>query len=69
MISLFSDGPAGSIRGQKRRLVKQCTKISQKEHLILNRVIDNWNRVPPEVLAATSKDNFKKKIDQFLASD
>ena len=68
MSSLFSDGPAGNIRGQKHRLVKQYTRISHREHFILNRVVDNWNRLPPEVLAATSKDNFKKKLDDFLAS-
>ncbi|RNA28295.1 hypothetical protein BpHYR1_020127 [Brachionus plicatilis] len=41
-------------------------------NFILNRVVDNWNRLtfnalPPNVLAATSKDNFKKKLDDFLA--
>ena len=66
MSSLSSDGPAGNIRGQKHILVKQYTRISQRKHFVLNRVVDNWNRLPAEVLTANSKNGFKKKLDDFI---
>ncbi|RNA33725.1 sodium calcium exchanger 3-like [Brachionus plicatilis] len=31
------------IRGEKRRSAKQFTRISQREHFLSNRVVDNWN--------------------------
>ena len=39
--SFFWEGPDGNIRGQKHILVKQYTRISHREHFILNRVVDN----------------------------
>ncbi|RNA22331.1 hypothetical protein BpHYR1_014757 [Brachionus plicatilis] len=42
------------------------TRIIHRELFILNRIVDNWNRLSPDVLAATSKDNFKKKLHDFL---
>lgn len=63
--SLALDGPASSIRGQKHRLTKQLTKVSHREHFILNRVVNNWNKLPPAVIEVKSKNEFKKKLDEF----
>lgn len=64
---MFKIKLAAKICGQKHRLVKQYTKISHREHFILNQEVDNWNSLLMEVLEATSKENFKKKLDEFLA--
>ncbi|RNA00262.1 hypothetical protein BpHYR1_018262 [Brachionus plicatilis] len=39
-----------------------------QEHFILNRGVDNWNRLPPEVVKASSKNLFKKMVDEINAS-
>ncbi len=62
--SISAEGPASGIRGEKHRLTKQFTKIQQREHFLLNRVIDKWNKLPPDVLNATSKNSFKNKLDK-----
>lgn len=63
--SLKQDGPAGNIRGNKHRMEKQLTRISQREYFILNRVVENWNGLPSNVLSAKSKNAFKKKLDDY----
>ncbi|RNA05778.1 RNA-directed DNA polymerase from mobile element jockey-like, partial [Brachionus plicatilis] len=64
--SLSCSGPAGSIRGYQHRMSKQLTRINQREHFILNRVVDNWNKLPPEVVKASSKNLFKKMVDEIV---
>jgi ribonucleases P/MRP protein subunit RPP40 len=66
--SLFLGGPASGIRGHKHRLTKQATKINQREHFLLNRVVDIWNKLPPDVVNAKSKNSFKKRLDDFYKS-
>ncbi|RNA25074.1 RNA-directed DNA polymerase from mobile element jockey-like [Brachionus plicatilis] len=66
--SLSCSGPAGSIRGYQHRMSKQLTRINQREHFILNRVVDNWNRLPPEVVKASLKNLFKKMVDEINTS-
>ena len=63
--SLAVQGPASSIRGEKHRLAKQITKISQREHFLSNRVLNNWNCLPADVVSVETKNNFKKKLDDF----
>ena len=67
--SLSIEGPARSIRGEKHRLVKQNTRISQREHFLSNRVIDNWNRLPADIISVENKNSFKKKIDDFFKAN
>ena len=31
-----------------------------------NRDIDSWNRLPEDIIACESLDNFKKKLDRFF---
>ena len=66
--SISCSGPARSIRGHQHRMTKQMTKISQRENFILNRVVDNWNGLPPEIVKAGSKNLFKKMVDAFNSS-
>jgi hypothetical protein len=36
-----------------------------RKYYFLNRVVNDWNKLPPEVLEATSVDDFKKKLDKL----
>jgi len=61
--SIKAEGPAGNIRGPKHRLVKQITKIKQRENFLSNRVVSNWNMMPEDVVNATSKNSFKRNLE------
>ncbi len=61
--SLSMEGPAGNIRGSKHRLVKQFTRIRQRQHFMTNRIVDTWNKLPEQVVRAKSKNSFKNKLD------
>ena len=68
MNSLSINGPAGNIRGQKHRIVKQLTRIKQRENFMTNRVVENWNKLPQDVIGANSKNIFKNKLDGFIGT-
>jgi hypothetical protein len=36
-----------------------------RKYYFLNRVVNDWNKLPSEVLEATSVDEFKKKLDKL----
>jgi hypothetical protein len=36
-----------------------------KKYYFLNSVVNDWNKLPSEVLSATSVDDFKKKLDRL----
>ena len=63
--SLDVGEPASNIRGHKHRLVKQHTRIRQREYFFSNRVVDNWNRLPPNVILAENINQFKNRYDEF----
>lgn len=65
--SLEIDGPAGNIRGFKHRITKQLTTCSARQTFILNRIVDSWNRLPPDVIDAKSVTVFKERLDRFLS--
>ena len=56
--SLVVEGQASSIRGEKHRLVKQITRISQREHFLSNRVVNNWNCLTADISSVETKNNF-----------
>ena len=45
----------------KERVIKDVCKYS-----FVNRVIDQWNSLPEEVISATSINSFKNRLDKFL---
>ena len=65
--SLYSDGPASRIRGERHRLSRQFTKnCDQREHFFVNRVIPSWNELPEHVIASTTVNTFKNRLDSHI---
>ena len=65
---MTNPGPVGGVGGHKYRIVKQVTKIKQRENFLTNRVANNWRDLPAEVINAKSTNNFKNRLDSHLAS-
>ena len=47
---------------RKTQLNEQPIGISQRENLLFNRVVDNWNRFPTGIISVDSKSS-KKRIE------
>ena len=64
--SLESNGPAGGIRGGKHRITRQLTKNQQRFNFLTNRVVNNWNSLPYDVVMSNSKNGFKNNLDRHF---
>ena len=47
----------------RRELVKNCTP---RFNFLTNRVVENWNTLPEEIVKARSLNSFKSKIDCYM---
>jgi hypothetical protein len=64
--SLLQTGPASAIRGHQRRLSGQnSTKCIQRENFFTNRVINDWNSLPVNVIASNTINQFKNSYDNW----
>jgi hypothetical protein len=65
--SLSVADPASSIRGYSHRLIKQrVVNCAPREHFLINRVVDDWNLLPPAIVNAISVNSFKNQLDAYF---
>jgi hypothetical protein len=65
--SLKSSGPAGGIRGNSHRILRQLIKnCPARNNFFTNRVVKNWNSLPEQVIAARTVNSFKNLYDIHL---
>ena len=65
MASLSSDGPARGIRGTNHRVTKQLSRIEARDNFLSNRVVNDWNGLPNEIVNSKSVNQFKNRLDEF----
>ena len=65
MASLSSDGPARGIRGASHRVTKQVSKIEARDNFLSNRVVNDWNGLPNEIVSSKSVNQFKNRLDEY----
>ena len=61
--SLESSGPAGGIRGNSHRIIRQLIKRPARNHFFANRVVNNWNSLPEQVIASRTVNSFTNLYD------
>jgi hypothetical protein len=66
MASLSTDGPARSIRGTSHRVTKQLSKIDARDSFLSNRIVNDWNSLPNEIVNSKSVNQFKNRLDEFM---
>ena len=54
------------LRGHNLKLFKPSFKRNVGKYTFSNRVIDSGNRLPEDIIACDSLDNFKKKLDRLF---
>ena len=52
--------------GHNLKLFKPSFKHNVGKYTFSNMVIDSWNRLPEDIIACDSLDNFKKKLDHLF---
>ena len=65
MASLSSDDPARGIRETSHRVTKQLSRIEARDNFLSNRVVNDWNGLPNEIVNLKSVNQFKNRLDEF----
>ena len=63
---LFKFNKNKQLRGHKLKLNKDKFRISCREYFFSNRVCEDWNRLPEEIVDTASKEVFKNKLDLYI---
>ena len=54
--------PNRNLRGHDYKIHKVSVNTEIRKNFFTNRVVDKWNKLPAETVAAPSVDSFKKKL-------
>lgn len=55
-----------TFRGHCYQLTRSVTKSLTAHHFLSNRVVTNWNKLPEDVVTASSTNAFKNKLDKWI---
>ena len=58
-----------TIRGHPFRLRKKRTTTALSSNSFSNRIVNDWNGLPEDIVATQSLDLFKSKVDKWLQND
>ena len=61
---IFQSSSSG-IRGHEYRVVRRKATKFCRRNAFSNRIINDWNSIPPKIIAATSIDLFKNSLDKY----
>jgi len=56
------------LRGHSMKLFKKRSTTTARRNFFSQRVVDDWNGLPEEVVGATSVDSFKRRLDKYMNS-
>ena len=57
------------MRGHIMKLFKPRVRTTLRQHAFSIRVVDSWYRLPQDVIAATSVNDFKNRLDRHWSTD
>ena len=62
---IFFTPSVTSTRGHRMKLFKSYNRLNTRANFFTQRVINNWNSLPNEVVSANSIGSFKSKLDDY----
>ena len=54
------------LRGHCHKMFKKHTRTRVRQNFFTSRVVNHWNNLPEEIVTATTRDAFKRSLDQHL---
>ena len=63
---MFFSRHISNTRGHTMKLHKDRVNRDVLKYSFANRVIEQWNRLPEEVVSANGINTFKNKLDKYL---
>ena len=64
---LFESSEDRRARGHHLKIKKRRTRLLLRSHFFSNRAVDLWNKLPEDVVSATTTNQFKNKFDTHFA--
>jgi ribonuclease P/MRP protein subunit RPP40 len=65
---LFTLHEGGRTSGHSLKLLKDRFVTTARQYFLTNRIFDQWNSLPPEIVNCKTADSFKAKYDSLLKS-
>ena len=53
-------------RGHSQRYAREISKNSERYNFLTNRIANEWNDLPEEVVCSKSVNEFKEKLDKCI---
>lgn len=64
--TLYTMNNNARLRGHSLKLQHGPSTSKPREHILPNRVVHTWNRLPDSVISAPSVNSFKNRLDKYL---
>ena len=66
--NLLPRAPKSVLRGHEYKLKKRYCRTQLRANFFLYRVVNLWNRLPDDVMSASSVNTFKLRLDKYWAN-
>jgi hypothetical protein len=55
-----------NLRRHSKAIQREKARFLPRHNFLVNRVVNDWNKLPEEVISAPNVNNFKKKLDDWM---
>jgi len=62
----FTMARTNNLRGNGAKLYKRQVRLDIRKHFFSSRIVDEWNRLPDNVVSAENTKKFKERLDQWM---
>ena len=62
----FFEYRQGPTRGHEFKFFKHRSRLNVRKYFLTQRVVEEWNKLPVEVVSATTVNSFKAKLEPLL---
>ena len=64
-IYIFSIASGSNTRGNSQKIAKSQARLGMKHNVFSQRVVNDWNLIPAQVVESTTVNTFKSRLDNF----
>ncbi len=62
----FTSAETGHLRGNSLKIYKRQARTEVRKHFFSMRVVEDWNKLPDEIVTAANMESFKKQLDVWM---